>query len=386
MTMTGRTNEEAVSVIVGTLILILITVTAAAGLAIMVSQLQKAEMDRQSHLAAVKGEQILILSPGFTNDWLAWNQTPFNVTAGQSWNNWSSVTFTLSNLNTDDVNVIGISINNQYARNFTELIDSPAPRRVPYDVSDRDYLTIPGSISRKIQINFTDDFPSPQYAADGEQVTIKVMTSLYNVFEKSFRPPNPVFLTRIETEDLGAMQRHVIVLDGSASTADNEVIDWNWTVNSSALTIPVPGTWADISNVTVNYSRGKIVRVSPPDPGPFRISLKVTDDVGMTRVSDPVDIPADQNYVPISNVYAGSSQNLLNQSVVNVTVKDINGKPVPGVIVNFALGSNPFNNLTVGPYFSVTDHEGNATTVTAGIGTIKAIYGKFPVMEVPVGL
>jgi len=142
----------------------------------------------------------------------------------------------------------------------------------------------------------------------------------------------------------------------------------------------------DISNVTVNYSRGKIVRVSPPDQGPFRISLKVTDDVGMTRVSDPVDIPADQNYVPISNVYAGSSQNLLNQSVVNVTVKDINGKPVPGVIVNFAFGSNPFNNLTFGPYFSVTDSEGNATTVTAGIGTIKAIYGKFPVMEVPVGI
>jgi hypothetical protein len=47
--MAGTRNDEAVSVIVGTLLLILVTVIAAAGLAIMVSQLQKDEMDRQSH-------------------------------------------------------------------------------------------------------------------------------------------------------------------------------------------------------------------------------------------------------------------------------------------------------------------------------------------------
>jgi hypothetical protein len=384
--MTGRTNEEAVSVIVGTLILILITVTAAAGLAIMISELQKAEMDRQSHLAAVKGEQIEVLNPSLTNDPLAWNRTPFNVTADQSWNNWSSITFSLSNLNTDNVDVIGIAINDQYARNFTVLTDSPPLHRISYNMSDHDYLKIPGSGSQKIQINFTDDFPSTQYIAEGNQVKIKVMTSLYNVFEKSFRPPNPVFLTKVETEDLGAIQRDVLVLDGSASTADNEVIDWNWSVTSGANTIPVPGTWTDTSDLTTVYSRGKIVRISPPDKGPFRISLKVTDDVGMTGVSNPVDIPADQNYVPISNVYASSSKDPWNQYVVNVTVKDINGKAVSGVIVNFALGSNPYNNLTFTPYFSATDNEGTATTlVTTGIGTIKAIYGNFPVMEVPVG-
>jgi flagellin-like protein len=385
--MTGRTNEEGVSVIVGTLLLILITVTAAAGLAVMVSQMQKDEMDRQSHIAALESEQVQILSPGLTNDPLAWNRTPFNVTGDQSWNNWSSVTFTLSNLNTDDVRVIGIAINDHYTRNFTTVTEMPIPERVPYNVSDHDYLTIPGTKSRKLQINFTDDFSSPPYISDGEPVRIKVITSLYNVFEKSLRPPDPVFLTRIETEDLGSMQRHVLVLDGSASTADDGISGWNWTIISGDKTIPVPGSWTDTSNLTTSYSRGKIVRVSPTGTGPFRVSLKVTDEIGMTRVSDPVDIPADQNYVPVSNIYASSSLNPLNQSVVNATVKDINGKPVPGVIVNFAIGSNPYNNLTFGPYFSVTDPAGNATTlVTAGIGTIKVIYGKFPVTDVPVGL
>ena len=44
--MIARTGDDGVSVIVGTLLLILITVTAAAGLAIMISQMQKDAMNR----------------------------------------------------------------------------------------------------------------------------------------------------------------------------------------------------------------------------------------------------------------------------------------------------------------------------------------------------
>jgi hypothetical protein len=390
--MTGRTNDDAVSVIVGTLLLILIAVIAAAGLAIMVAQLQKNEMDQQSHIAAVKSEQIDILNPGLINDPSAWNQshpgawdeTPFNVPGNHSWKNWSSITFSLSNLNTDDVKVIGIAINDHYTRNFTSITNSPVPVRVPYNISDHDYLTIPGSKSRQVQINFTDDFPSSQYINDGDQVKITVMTSLYNTFGKICKPPNPVIHTKTETEDYDAVQRKVLFLDGSASTADNEVVDWNWTIISAANTIP-PGTWTDTSNLTTSYSRGETVRISPMDSGPFRITLKVTDDVGMTQVSDPVDIPADQNYVPVSNVIANSYAP--NQSVVVATVRDINGNPVPGITVNFAIGSNPFNNLIFSPYYNVTDSAGKTTSfVSNGNGTIKVIYGKFPVIEVPVGL
>jgi hypothetical protein len=386
--MTGTGNDEAVSVIVGTLLLILVTVIAAAGLAIMVSQLQKDEMDRQSHMAAVKSEQVQILAPGLANDPAAWNRTPFNVTASQSWKNWSSVSFTLSNLNTDDVNIIGIAVNDHYSRNFTAVTDVPGPSRVSYNVSDSDYLIIPGTGSRNVRINFTDDFSYPQYVSTGEQVRIKVITSLNNVFEKSMKPPGPVFLTKIETEDLGSMQRRVLVLDGSASTADTAVAGWNWTIVSGADTAPVPGNWADSANLSVMYSQGKIVRVTPMDTGPFRISLTVTDDVGMSRTSGPVDVPADPDYVPVSNVYATRfNSSVLNHDIVNVTVKDINGNPVPGVTVNFAIGSNPYNNLMFGPYYNITDSTGIATTeISAGNGTVKIICGKFPVMEVPVGL
>jgi FlaG/FlaF family flagellin (archaellin) len=383
--MAGIQNESGVSVIIGTLLLILITVTAAAGLAIMVSQMQKDEMNRQSHLAAVKGEKIEILNIGLKNDPGAWNQSPFNVTENQSWNNWSSITLTLSNLNTDEVRVIGIAINDRYTRNYSTITDTPLSVPVPYNVSNHEYLTLPGTKSQKVRINFTDDFPDPRYIADGEQVTVKVITSMYNVFEKTFKPPNPVFLTKIITEDLGTIERRVIVLDGSASTADYAVVDWNWTVDSGAYTYPSPGNWTDTSNLMRTHSQGSVVRINPSDQGPFRIRLKVTDNIGMSRTSEPVDIPADQNYVPVANVNpVVIFSSVLNHDIVNVTLLDINGGPVPGKTVNFAIGSNPYNNLTFYPYYNVTDETGTATTsILNGTGTIKVIYGKF-LFEVPV--
>jgi flagellin-like protein len=111
--MTGRTNDQAVSVIVGTLMLILITVTAAAGLAVMISTMQKDEMNRQTHIAAVKNENITILNVAFENNQTEWVDVP-------NPKNWSSVRVTLLNMNIDDVTVMGIAINGQYALNFTD--------------------------------------------------------------------------------------------------------------------------------------------------------------------------------------------------------------------------------------------------------------------------
>lgn len=58
--MTRPLNDKGVSVIIGTLLLILITVTAAAALALMISQMQKAEMTRQSQIQNVHDEDIVI--------------------------------------------------------------------------------------------------------------------------------------------------------------------------------------------------------------------------------------------------------------------------------------------------------------------------------------
>jgi hypothetical protein len=151
--MTGPKNEVAVSVIIGTLLLILIAVTAAAGLALMVSQMQKDEMNRQSHLNAVKNEQIQIQHISLSNDRAAWNQSPLDIPVEQSWDNWSSITLILTNLNTDSAKVLGVAVNDRYSRNITVIDDTASALRLSYNISNGEYLILPGTTSRKIQIN-----------------------------------------------------------------------------------------------------------------------------------------------------------------------------------------------------------------------------------------
>jgi hypothetical protein len=377
--MAGIQNESGVSVIVGTLLLILITVTAAAGLAIMVSQMQKDEMNRQSHLAAVKSENIEFFNIGLKNDRDAWNQSPFNVEENQSWNNWSSITLTLSNLNTEDVKVIGIAINDHYARNYSTVSDSPVPVRIPFNLSNQEYLTIPGTNSQKVQINFTNDFPAiPFTIPTDSQIRVRVMTSIYNTFEKTFKPPNPIFETNIETEDLGVTQRDVIVLDGSRSTADNSVVQWDWLI----LDRSNAASWDDVANIINTSEKGKMVRFYPNSTGPLRVRLTVTDDVGMTRTSSPVDIPVNTRFVPPANLNAE-----YNAPLIKVSVKDINGNPVSNITVNFLKGSDKYGNLTLDRYYNTTDLSGTTfANITEGQGTVKVIYGKLSPVEINVGI
>ncbi|MDP3563127.1 MAG: Ig-like domain-containing protein, partial [Methanoregula sp.] len=378
----GVQNEEGVSVIVGTLLLILITVIAAAGLAIMVSQMQKDEMNRQSHLAAVKNEKIEILNIGFANDRAAWNQTPLNIPTDQTWDNWSSITFTMANLNIEEVRVIGIAINDRYSANITTIEDTPAALRHLYNISGREYLNLQGTRSQRVQINFTDDFPATQYVPSGSQIRVRIMTSLYNNFEKNFKPPNPVFETHIETEDLGVTQRDVIVLDGSRSTADNTVVRWDWMVLDRANATLVNGDyWNDAANITTES--GKLIRLNPKTPGPFSVKLKVTDDAGLAQISGAAEIPINSRFIPPSNLNAVFIPSPLSH--VQASVKDINGNPLRALTVNFVVSNNPYGNLTLDRYYNTTDQSGTTfVNCTAGLGTVKVVYGKFTPIEIAV--
>jgi hypothetical protein len=213
------------------------------------------------------------------------------------------------------------------------------------------------------------------------------MTSLYNTFEKTIKPPNPVFSTKIENEDLGAIQRKVLVLDGSASTADTMIADWNWTIENATFTTPNPGNWSDTANIGRNYFQGKTARVTLPNKGPFRVRLTVTDDVGISRISNPVDIPADQNYVPPANFWAYFDAS--NTTIV-AEIKDINGVPVNNSVVNYIFDFNPSMNLSLNNYVGTTDNGMNSTLIlcrngtVGGSGTVKVQSGNFQPVAVMV--
>jgi flagellin-like protein len=393
--MTAMTGDEGVSVIVGTLLLILITVTAAAGLAIMISQMQKDAMNRQAHISAVQNEQILITGVTFESVPAVWDQTfwPPNGTLNQSY---SAVTFSLTNLNTEDSSVIGMSVNGIYAHNFTVVSSSSQPEYIPYNFSSQDpssSLAVPASASEKIRINFTTDFFSlPPHIGPNDQVTIQVMTSLYNTFAKSFQPPNPVIQSNTVTQNLGSIQRDALVLDGTQSFAanNNTIVDWNWSVQDASGTITdgapdQQGNCTDTQNLTTpNYLKGKIAHFQPNLPGPFCVYLTVQDSSGMKKSSDYVVIPSNDQFVPPANFWVQFNPNPPS-NFINVTIKDINGKPVPNAVVNYIIDTNQFGNLSLDNYEGITDGNGmNSSNVTSGIGTVKVISGNFAPIEIGV--
>jgi hypothetical protein len=370
--MRTRTGEESVSVIVGTLLLILITVTAAAGLALMVSQMQKDEMNRQSHLNAVKNENITILNVAFENNQSEW----YGV---QNSRNWSSVKLTLVNMNTDDVRVVGIAINDRYALNFTDK------SRTDSSVSSRNVLSgnliIPAAKSKDIYIDFVAnasddpsgliDYSQPQYFDVGNPQNIKVGTSLTNFFETTLKPPNPVYKMSTDSEIFGSGQRDVLVLDGSGSTADNPIVSWTWTIYDRSWGLDL-ASWTqadeeDLTNWAVHNQTisGKISRtyLNSTDPSgsilspsgiPYYGSLTVTDSTGMkSTIPSYFAIPRDNQFSPpaILNILTPFQTGPLpnppytNGQLTNLTAKltDINYNPVSGAIVTLNIDNNPNN-------------------------------------------
>jgi len=399
-------NDQGVSVIVGTLLLILITVTAAAALALMVSQMQKAEMTRQSQIQAVKDEDIMISGMKLANT-VNWNATypnpPFNVPGSR---NWSSISFNLMNMNTQDVAIEGIAINNYYAYplNFTSLSLS-TPRgscnlsvggggcQVQGSDSATPYLTIPAGKSVQVTFNLTESLvsPVPPFVGTGDQIDIKILTSLTNIFEQTYRLPTPVISYNTETSSLGTVQRDSIVLDGSQSSSTNAtIVSWTWALTNAASTWPAPGNCSDtnnlvpVSGLTPTFS-GRTIHISPPLAGPFCANLTVTDSNGMVATTSPDQvIPADTAFTPAANLIA-TFNTTYSPPVINVTIRDINGNPVSNAAVNYILDTNQFGNLSLSNYIGTTNSLGmTSANVTCGTGTVKIVSGQVQPITVAV--
>jgi hypothetical protein len=204
-----------------------------------------------------------------------------------------------------------------------------------------------------------------------------IMTSLNNFFEQTFKPPNPIVQSSIATENLGVLQRDVLVLDGSQSTSDNTISIWNWSIVDASPTGNCGGNFTN----PANYATGKVTRYNPPSVGPFCVNLTVTDNTGMMATSNYISIPADPQFLPPANIVAQ-----FNSPFVNVTIKNVNGNSVQGAVVNFLTEqSQQFGNLTLDNYVATTDQYGNSSVnVTCGIGTVKVVSGQLSPIELAV--
>ncbi|MBN2111321.1 MAG: hypothetical protein JW705_09610 [Methanosarcinaceae archaeon] len=137
-------DTRGVSVMFATLLLILITIIAASGVAFMVSTMQKETMDRESHLAAVENEELRIVSiePVHGNN-----------------DSWQAIDITVLNLNTADSRISSIRLNDGYFLHFKAYDNSGAfdeYNDYPAVYSAGHRVLIPATRSKTIHLNFSD--------------------------------------------------------------------------------------------------------------------------------------------------------------------------------------------------------------------------------------
>lgn len=338
-------DEVAVSVIVGTLMLILVTVTAAAGLAVMVSQMQKEEMNRQAHQAAVKNEILKINGI----------RPVYNETTGIL----EEMNVSILNLNTADSRVILIGLNERlFPRNFSSGETSFPNKNA--------MLVVPATKEVEITLNFTTDFEKNPNLTRADTLRVFLFSSYYNIFERTFKPPIADFTMEIQTENLGVAERDVVLLDGSPSTDDGTIMDWEWRVTEN--------------ETPVSILKGQKTRFIPPSRGPFEIRLVVTDADGMQGVSPAKILPASSRFLPASYMTARVAGN-----EIEVEVLDLNARPVANATVTFIRFYDVHGNLTLSSYAGMTNESGRMNvTVLSGEGTVRVESGKMVPVFVPV--
>src|SRR5581483_3262628 len=97
--------------------------------------------------------------------------------------------------------------------------------------------------------------------------------------------------------------------------------------------------------------------------GPLKVTLRATDNLGLTRQSESIVIPHDPNIAPIESLSVSKIVKFATPPPYNSTLfvqaLDIFGRPVPNAGVSFTLLSTT-TAPTISTLYNVTDSQGLA--------------------------
>ncbi|MFZ3384182.1 MAG: hypothetical protein WA144_09675, partial [Candidatus Methanoperedens sp.] len=246
-------DESGLSVVVGTLLLIIVVVGSVSALALMVNEAQKKEMERNSLRIAVESENLKITSLAPRADNL-------------SDENWSTITINVVNLNTEEARIVGININNRNAKTYTDGVreyNSQSQFPVPEGASRQIILNLVANSSFNSTSSLNISFTPPLNISRKDPIRVILFTSLANNFERVFLPPVPIIKVNVESEIIANMSMEVLTLDGSDSIyREGTIINYSWQGDNFT-----PGSGQKYK--TNNFTR------------PFNVTLTVTDSNGM---------------------------------------------------------------------------------------------------------
>jgi len=240
-------DESGLSVVVGTLLLIIVVVASVSALALMVSEAQKKEMERNSLRSAVESENLKITS-------LALNDT-------DSDGYWNTMKITVVNLNTEEARIVGININDRNAENYTDGVR---------EYNFQNQFPVPEGGSRQILLNLTSNFTPQLNISRNDAMRVILFTSLANKFERVFLPPVPIIKVGVVSEQIGTDFHDVLALDGSDSIdREGTIIKYQWQVSNSTIIL---------GNLSGQKAR---MNFNLTNTGKFWVELNVTDSNGI---------------------------------------------------------------------------------------------------------
>jgi hypothetical protein len=239
-----KNNFRGVSNVIGALMLTLIVVGAATSFALFVSQRQ--EMQQEAELAKTRKalENLEVVN-------IKLNATCLN--------------FSVFNSGASEVKISTIRINQGVWLNKTQVNQTKILR----------YDTMPFNTSNFTELRFEDYNPQ-----SNKPLTIELITTLGNNFEKTFYPPTSVIKLTTDSEwnNSNSSYDDFLILDGSLSDHPDEdayIKNWKWNLTQIS---PLGSTLPEIS--------GRIVRAPKAImTDKWNITLTVEDNYGMLGTS-----------------------------------------------------------------------------------------------------
>jgi flagellin-like protein len=251
----ARYADEAVSEIVGALILILVVTVAGTAIAGFVMQQQKQAQAEKSFEQARALEHVEVAS--------------IRPTLATSGDRWTALNFTLMNAHGDTSTITGLTLNGERARSATvERYNRTTNAWETAAWSYTDELDL--APEERIFANLTaTDFDTPPTILVTDAIQLDVSTARLNHFERDFLPPSALALVDVKSIPNGTGYNDTVILDGTQSDAPDasaRIVRWDWNVNGGGFTMTLQGRLA----------RGYVCDGTAHD-----ITLRVTDNFGL---------------------------------------------------------------------------------------------------------
>ncbi len=261
-----KSDQAAVSEIIGALMLVLIVVVAASSFAVFISEEQKNAQAQQLANQQRELESIDAIS-----------LTPIADVADQ--NRWDMLTFNIANLETAQTFITYFSLNGEAVQAYEingsgdsswtnmnmgeDLILGPLEQvQVRVDVSQTNWSSGKPSIDASTPFLVTD------------YIKIDIFTSKLNDFSKTFVPPTALGVIDTETQWDAATDEYesFLILDGTQSMAfgnSTYIVSWSWSIVNSTVNenIQLSGSKVRLDLLNSNFNS--------------TITLTVTDSNGM---------------------------------------------------------------------------------------------------------